>query len=480
MAHIIMVAAMIDRQAIRRARPLLAAMATLVLAGCASFSADGGLDAVSAISGERTGQKVRFAKPDADSQSADSSIDRLLDKPLTPDSAVQIALLNNSGLRVSLAELGIAEADLVQAGRMRNPGFSFGRMRAGDDVEIERSIMFDLVGLLTIPLRSDIERSRFEQAKLLAASQAVRLAADTRKAYFNAVAAQQNAHYMEQVAGAAEAGAELARRMASVGNWSRLDQAREQAFHADAVAQIARARHNAVAAREQLARLMGVWGDRAGFALPERLPDLPKAPQAIDAIESQAMQQRLDVQMARRDAENTAGALGLTRATGFVNVLHAGYANKSETGSPRANGYEIELELPLFDWSGAKVARAQAIYMQSVHRTADIAVRARSEVREAYSAYRSSYDLARHYRDEIVPLRKQISDEMLLRYNGMLVGVFELLADARDQVNSVNAAIEAQRDYWLADTDLQMAINGSGGAATRMRAQPASTSGQGH
>lgn len=450
-------------------KSVVMALSALALTGCATFSADGGLDTVSALSKERTGQSVRQARSDADRTEFENTINQLLSEPLTADGAVQVALMNNQALQSSLAELGVAEANLVQAGRMRNPGFSFNRLREGSDIEIDRSIMFDLVGLLTIPVRSKIERQRFEQAKLQAASHAVRLAADARKAYFNAVAARQTAQYMEQVSTAAEASAELASRLAKVGNWSKLDQAREQAFYADAVAQTARARHNAIAAREQLTRMLGLWGRKTAFTLPDRLPDLPGAPKDIMDSESQAMQQRLDVQMAKRDAEATASALGLTKATGFINVFHAGYANKSETDRSRANGYEIELELPLFDWGHARTAKAEALYMQSVHRTADIAVRARSEVREAYSAYRTSYDLAKHYRDEIVPLRKRISDEMLLRYNGMLASVFELLADSRAQISSVNAAIEAQRDYWLAETNLQGAINGSGGAITQMR-----------
>jgi outer membrane protein TolC len=468
-------------QAFQRIRPVAFVLSALVLTGCATFSNDGGLDTVSAITKERTGQTVRQEKTESDRADIETTVDALLNKPLTADSAVQIALMNNKGLQAELAQLGIAEADLVRAGRMSNPAFSFARMRGGDTVEIERSIMFDLIGLLTIPIRSNIEQARFEQAKLQAATDAVRVAADTRRAYFNAIAAAQTAQYMEQVATAAEAGAELGKRMAKVGNWSKLDQAREQAFYADAMAQVARARHNATAARERLTRMLGLWGGKTGFKLPERLPDLPKTPKDATNIEMQAMQQRLDVQMAKRNTEATASALGLAKATGFINVLHAGYANMNETGEPRVNGYEVELELPIFDWGRSRTAKTEAIYMQSVQRTAELAVRARSEAREAYSAYRTAYDLATHYRDEIVPLRKKISDEMLLRYNGMLLGVFELLADARNQVASVNAAIEAQRDYWLAETDLQMAINGSGGAVTPMRAgTPATEAGVAH
>ncbi|RJG27912.1 TolC family protein [Massilia cavernae] len=455
-------------------RPVAMAAATLVLTGCASFSRDGGLDSVSALTTQRTGQAVQFSKSEADTSVADQKVSQLLSAPLSAETAVQVALLNNRGLQASLAELGVAEADLVQAGRMANPSFSFGRLAGGHDVEIERSVMFDIVGLLTIPLRSGIESRRFEIAKLQAASEAVRLASETRKAYFNAVAARQTALYMEQVRTSAEASAELAKRMAEVGNFSKLDQAREQAFYADATAQVARSRHNATVAREQLVRLMGVWGLQTGLALPDRLPDLPQSTTSENNIETLAMEQRLDVQVAKRDADMTARALGLSKATGVINVMHAGYVNSSKTGSPRENGYEIELELPIFDWGRSRVAKAQAIYMQSVHRTADAAIRARSEVREAYSAYRTSHDLAKHYRDEVVPLRKKISDEMLLRYNGMLIGVFELLADARTQVNSVNSAIEAQRDFWIAETELQAAVNGAGGGASKAMGTQAS------
>lgn len=454
-------------------RAITAGVLALVLGGCATFSRDGGLDAVSTMTSERSGQDIRLPKASDDSDASRAELERLLQAPLTADSAVRVALLNNRGLRASLAGLGVAEADLVQAGRMGNPSFSFGRMSGGGETEIERSVMFDLVGLLTMPIRRDIETRRFRSAQLVAATDAVRLAADTRKAWFDAVAASQSARYAEQVRDAAQASAELARRMARAGNLSALDQAREQLFSAETTAQLARARHRATAARERLARLLGVWGTQTAFQLPDRLPDLPAAPREATNVEAQAMQQRLDVQLAKLDAEATARALGLTRTTGVINVLDAGYVNSSKSGRPRENGYEVELALPIFDWGGARVAKAQALYMQSVHRTAHTAITARSQVREAWSAYRTSYDVARHYRDEVLPLQKKISEETLLRYNGMLMSVFELLADARAQITGVNTAIEAQRDFWIAETELQAAISGSGGNGTAV--SPAAT-----
>ncbi|MBJ7312979.1 TolC family protein [Rugamonas sp. CCM 8940] len=446
-----------------------AGLSVALLAGCASLSPDGGLDEVSRLTSERIGQPASLRKDAADGKTAeaDAQVRALLAQPLSADAAVRVALLNSPALKSSLAALGVSEAEMVQAGRMRNPSLSFGRIHGGGESEIDRGVMFDLAGLLTLPMRSRIERGRFEQAKLAAAAQAVQLAAETRRAYFMAVAAVQSARFAEQVRGAAEASAELAERMSKVGNWSKLDQARERAFYADAVTQLARARHEAVACREQLVRLLGLR--EQGFSLPERLPDLPAAPREINQAEAQALEQRLDVLAARRDTEATASALGLNRTTRFINVLDAGYVNKSSSGKPRENGYEVSLELPLFDWGGARVARAEALYMQSLHRTADVALRARSEVREAYSGYRSAYDIARHYRDEVVPLRRKISDEVLLRYNGMLASVFELLADSREQLASVNGAIESQRDFWIAETRLQSAVNGSGAGNNEAR-----------
>ena len=452
-------------------RAVATTLGVAMLGGCASFSTDGGFGAVGDLTKARTGAAPIYQRTASDVETAKARTAELLKQPLTADGAVELALLNNRGLQASFSELGIAESELVRAGRLRNPTFGFGRLREGGGiVEIERSVMFDVLGLLTMPWAKEVERGRFEQAQLQAASDAVGLAAQTRRAYFGAVAAQELVKYYQQVKEAADASNELARRMVQAGNFNKLTQMREQAFYADATAQLARARHQAVTERERLARLLGLAGDPLGFQLPDRLPELPKEPTQPKDAEQTAMAQRLDVMMAKRSVDFTARSLGLGKATRFINVLELGYVNKSLTGEPRANGYEIELQLPLFDFGSTRVARAEATYMQSVHRAAQLVINAHSEVRESYSAYRTAYDLARHYRDEVVPLRKRISEENLLRYNGMLISVFELLADSREQVGSVTGYVEALRDFWIAQTNLQTALTGAspeGGTSSR-------------
>jgi len=207
---------------------------------------------------------------------------------------------------------------------------------------------------------------------------------------------------------------------------------------------------------------MGLWGEDLAFQLPDRLPELPKSLREGGDLEAQAIAQRLDVQGARSDADSLAKSLGLTKTTRFINLLEVGVLSNTETGRPRQRGWEVEVVLPIFDFGSARVARAERQYMQAVNRTVEAAIEARSEVREAYSSYRTAYDLAKHYRDEIVPLRKRISEEVLLRYNGMLVSVFELLADSREQVAAANGYIDSLREFWFAESDLQMALTGRG------------------
>ena len=449
-------------------RSLALAAASMLLAACASLSPDGGLDAVARGAQPHLGESVGVAWARTPEQriELDRRVAELLAQPLSADAAVQLALLNNRDLQAAYHQLGVADADRVQASRLPNPGFSFGRTSRGEEREIERGLHFNLARLIASPLVGPVEQARFEQTQAQTLMQVLSLAGETRRAWVQAVAAGQRLRYAEQVRSAAEAGAELGRRMAAVGNWNALNLAREQSFSADAALGVARAARAQMAARERLTRLLGLWGGQTTFTLPDRLPDLPEAAPDQPDIEQRAMLTRLDVQAARLDAETTARHLGLSRRTRFINVFELGLSRNSSNQAPTQRGYEISVELPLFDWGDARVAKAESLYMQAVHRGAQAAINARSEVRETYLGYRSAYDVARHHRDEIVPLKKRISDENLLRYNGMLIGVFELLADARSQIAAVNASIEALRDFWLAEADLRSVMVGKPGAAS--------------
>lgn len=466
-------------------RPGVIVLATAILAGCATFSEDGGFASVDRTARERLGKEVQWARSEGERDVLQARVAELLAQPLGVEEAVQVALFNNRGLQAAFFDLGISEADLVQAGRFPNPHFSMLQASkaepGGREYKIEQALTFNIFALVTMPLAVEVEKRNFEQTQRLAALETVRLAAETRKAYFAAIAAEEVVRYLQKVKQAADAGAELARRMAEVGNFNKLQRAREQGFYAEAALNLARAAQARVVARERLTRLLGLPQPDA-FRLPERLPDLPVVPDELPAVEQAALDQRLDLQAIRSETEALAKNLGLNRATRLVNVIEFGPARVLEgmKDSGYKKGYEISFELPIFDWGGAKVAKAESIYLQAVERAAEAVTNARSEVREAYQAYRSAYDVARHYRDEIVPLNKRIADENLLRYNGMLIGIFDLLADARSQIASVNSYIESLRDFWIAQSDLQMALLGKPSPAASAHAAVAETGRPGH
>jgi len=438
----------------------VATLISVLLSGCAQLRLDAGFEQVDRTVRQHLNQDLRWARNDEDRKLIDDRVTQLLAKPLSVDDATQLALLNHRGLQAAFDELGIAEADRARALSLPNPGISVGRTRRAAELESELSLHFNLARLLTLPLVAEVESSRIAQLQADTALRAVTLATEVRKAWVQAVAAVESVRYARQVMEAAAVSAELARRMAAAGNFNKLQHAREQSFQADAALNLARAEQWQTTSRERLTRLLGLWGGQIVFTLPERLPDPPARLDDRTQLEAIAIAQRLDVQGAKLAAERTARSLGLTRATRFINVLEVGTSRERSNEAPDKTGWEISLELPIFDTGSARLARAEAVYRQALNRAAETAITARSEVREAWSASRSTWEIARYHREHIVPLRQRIAEENMLRYNGMLIGVFELLADARAQIASVNAAIEALRDFWLAQADLDMALIG--------------------
>ncbi|MGH6839627.1 MAG: TolC family protein [Methylocella sp.] len=440
------------------------------LSGCAGFSPDGGMNVAASIAAQELDKNTVAIRTPEDATSARNRVEQLLKRPLTADAAVQIALLNNRGLQAAYNELGIAEAAMVQASLPPNPSFSFSRIEGSQSV-IEATIAADILALATLPARAEIAADQFRAAQLAAAEETLRVAADTRRNYYRAVAARELAGFLTQANSAAETAAKLAKRLGETGAMNKLDQARDQVFYADLTTQLASARQLAASERERLIESLGLWGGDLDFSLANALPALPARPRALPEVEQDAVSRRVDLEIARIELEALAKSYGLTNATRFVNLFQlSGIYNhtRESVGAGidvfRAFGPSATVEIPIFDFGEVRVRQAGQIYVQVVNRLAEKAVNVRSEARDAYRVYRSTYDIARHYQREILPLRKIISDETLLRYNAMLIDVFTVLAEARQRILATIAAIEAKRDFWIANTDLQVAIVGGGGA----------------
>jgi outer membrane protein TolC len=439
----------------------------VLLSACRSFTPDGGMSTVAAVAGGGLNKSVvRIGSP-ADAARARYKVVRLLQAPLSADAAVQIALINNAGLQAAYHRLGVAEAVAVQASRPPLPSFSYDWVKTSIELDIERQIVASVLSLATWPARSKLAGVRFEQAELRAAEETLRLAAETRRAYIRAVAARQILAALDAAKESADAAATLAEKLTETGALNKLDLARRQVFATELDAQVAAARQEANATRERLTRLMGLWdGSELMSALPHMLPPMPGKSLNLAAVEQEAMDRRVDLEVARLEVEALARSFGLTRKTRLINVLDTGgtWKTQKDKSEPKADGggYTIALEVPLYDFGKARVREADERYLEAVNSLRALAVDARSQAREAYSAYSSARAIVAKYESEVLPLRQTISEQTELQYNAMQVDAFTLLETARANAAAKVASIQAMRDFWLAAADLSAVVLGGG------------------
>ncbi len=473
--------------------------ASLALAGCvpgqvvARYSAaDAGFLNVSAETAAATkGKETVWIQNSEQAYAVASRVHGLVHKKtIGADTAVQVALLNNRGLQAAYANLGMSAAEAWQQTMLENPKVSIGLLGIGAPElgllrAVEGMVAKNILALATQKRRVEIADTRFRQAQMVAINETLRIAAETRRAWINAVAAFETVTYLNQAKLAADAASELARKLGESGALAKAGQAREHAFYAELTGQSAEARLAAKLAKEELTRLMGLWGSEVDYFVPDRLPSLPKRTASKDGIEGEALRNRVDLRIAKLELEATAQSYGLTEATRYVTDLEiiSGFEAEREieteyelvggtleetrsretTVTPQI---ELEFVLPIFDSGKARLRKAELAYMQAANLLAQKAVNIRSEARSAYTAYRSTHDIARHYQNAVLPLRVAIEEEALLTYNGMITNTFELLADTRARINTLLLAVGARKNFWLAEANLAAAIYGGGAEAT--------------
>ena len=456
------------------ARATLAAAALAALAGCAAPRIADNVAAAHAEVTRHGGIDFAWLATDAARAQARADVARALAQPLAEDDAVRVALSNSPALQALLFERAAASADATQSARLPNPVFAFERLAGGApaQVEVTRALTLPLLDLLLLPARLRQADAVQQRLRLQLASDVLRTAGDARTAWIDAVAAGQSTRYAEQVRDAAEAAGELARHLEAAGSFSALQRARIEAFAADAIAGLAQARRTQRGAREALVRALGLDASQAAaLALPERLPDLPAAASPAPSLQS-ALDERLDLRLARTRLDELARTQGLTRVTGVVDGLALGAERRDQTGQPREHGLTLSVPLPLFDAGDAARAGAVARYDAALARAAALAVEAASQLRAADGDRRDALALALQFRDRLVPLQATIVGQDLLRYNGMLASAFDLLADAREQARMVQRAIDAQRDFWRADAAFQAAALGIPATPTDLAEAP--------
>ena len=454
------------KQTIRKVRtPIIATVLTTSLTGCVSYDVKDSVAWTNQEAAMFTAGHLELARTDRERTRRLETANQLLSEPLTRDAAVQLALVNSPSIQSIIARSWATGANAAQSGRIPNPVFSFERLVSadGDATDVEQFLAFGLLDVLLVPWKQGAAKQRVAKAKNQLTADVVSEITEVRNAWTKAVAAQQLEDFARQVHASADASAEMGRRLEAVGNFSRLQRARQQVFYADATMALATAQHDAIAAREQLIRALGLDDTQAGaLSLPETLPEIPPLPiqpaEATDTIN----ERRLDVRMAKANLNAAMKSQGMGSITSFTDV-ELGYRRVKATddgNSEELGGYEVEISLPLFDWGGMKRDAMNANTLAAANDYTAIVRGVSSNMRESYSAYRTSYDIAAFYRDEVVPLRSLISEENVLQYNGMMIGVFELLADSRTQIASVMSAIKANEQFWMADAALQATMIG--------------------
>lgn len=443
-------------------------MAAAFVASCASVPRDAGMIDVQQAVSARAGQKVELrAETGGDAE----EIATLLQGELTADQAVAVAMVNNPRLQVSLAELGIARADLIEASTIANPLFEFEIRFPGDPYRpYELRLAQSLIELIQLPRRRAVGRAVFDAAQMRVSSEVLALAADVRSSYFDLLAASQHVAQSRTIVEAAKTAAELALKQHQAENITDLDLENEQALYEQAKLDLARAERQLLVAREALTRRMGLRDAAAEWRIPSRFPELPPAEPDQADVEQLAAQQRLDLAIARREMEIAGQRIPMARLAALQEIDVDVHYEREPSGE-HTMGPGIELPIPIFNTGRAARARAEAEFLRARHTLDALTAESASQLREARAVVGEARARVEYYRDVLLPRRRRIVELTKLEHNAMLTGVFQLLQARQNEAEAESGYIEAQREYWSARTDLDRTLQGIGGESSERRSQ---------
>ena len=445
---------------------LSAGLSTVLMAGC-SLNPRGAFNDVENMVGRSSGKRVSWIRSGEEAAGTRGAVQTLLGRPLTADSSAQIALLNNRDLQARFEEIGISYADYIQAGLPRNPSVAGHIDFSRQGLATEYSVAQDIISLLLLPARKKIAAAQLETTKRRIASEVLGLVAETKTAFYNLQARQQLLGRLKLIVETNQAGADIAKRQHDAGNVTDLDLANQAALYEQSRVDVAQTEAQIRSERERLNRLMGVWGADTRWTLGDSLPAISAREISTRDLEKIAVAQRLDLAMARANVDAIGRELALKSATRFTPVrIDLGLHGEKEPDSTQRRGPTVDLELPVFDFQQAAIARSEAQWRQAVNELEALAVDARSEIREARDLVFANRDLANYYGKILLPQRLQIVNQTQLQYNAMQVGPLDLLQAKERELDAERSYIDTWRDYWIAHAELERALwGGTGGGA---------------
>ena len=433
-----------------------------MLAGCASASGRAGFDDVERMVAGRTPLRVSWIQGLAEDSLIDIRVRTALRGEVSADSAVQIALLKNRSLQATFEEVGIAQADLAQAGLLANPVFSAEALGAsgGGRGVLLANVVLPFVDALQRPLRKRVAESAFTATRQRVASAVIELVAHVRAAYVDAQSAEQMIELWQSVTAAANASATAAAALHDAGNVSDLILAQEQAMAADAGLSLIRAVEESRVARAELGRLMGVAGTDTSWVLSPRLADPGDDSLSLPVLLGVARGRRLDLRARRQDVETLGRALGFNQRFALLADGTIGLAYEREPdGTFRGGGFSIPL--PLFDRGQARVARARSVLRQAVSQHDALTVDMGAEVTSLFARLTGARDRALQLRRTVLPLRRAVVSETQRFVNAMQETVFTLLIARQAEIDAGQSYVHALREYWTIRAQLERAVGGS-------------------